>query len=143
MANSGLLHRRTSCSPFTGHSTNLTPRAGWPAARHAIAGITKLCPTACTQRGFEHYLAHEDRGYIITTYRYPANDAFRFEEFYARLSELGFIIYPGKLSQEPCFRIGTIGRLEVKDMEALLAAIDNVMIAMTPVPAGSERLVQL
>ncbi|HEY1338075.1 MAG TPA: 2-aminoethylphosphonate--pyruvate transaminase, partial [Bryobacteraceae bacterium] len=65
-----------------------------------------------TELGFEHYLAPEDRGYIITTYRYPAGD-FRFEEFYTRLSERGFIIYPGKLSQEPCFRIGTIGRLEV------------------------------
>jgi 2-aminoethylphosphonate-pyruvate transaminase len=72
--------------------------------------------------GFEAYLAPEDRGYIITTYRYPADD-FRFEEFYSRLSELGFVIYPGKLGQEQCFRIGTIGRLDVGNIEALLDAI--------------------
>ena len=82
-----------------------------------------------TAMGFEHYLDPEDRGYIITTYRYPAGD-FHFEEFYTRLSERGFIIYPGKLSEEPCFRIGTIGRLQVKDIEALLAAIGEVMAAM-------------
>ena len=81
--------------------------------------------------GFEPYLAPEDRGYIITTYRYPAAD-FRFEEFYSRLSRLGFIIYPGKLGQEPCFRIGTIGRLDVGDIQALLDAIRNVMTTMAP-----------
>lgn len=73
--------------------------------------------------GFEPYLAPEDQSYIITTYRYPRDRAFRFDEFYGRLSERGFLIYPGKLSQEPCFRIGTIGRLEVSDIERLLEAI--------------------
>jgi 2-aminoethylphosphonate-pyruvate transaminase len=73
--------------------------------------------------GFEPYLAPEDQSYIITTYRYPANPEFRFEEFYSRLSEMGFVIYPGKLGKEPCFRIGTIGRIGVKEIEGLLAAI--------------------
>ena len=84
-----------------------------------------------TAMGFEHYLDPEDRGYIITTYRYPAGD-FHFEEFYTRLSERGFIIYPGKLSEEPCFRVGTIGRLQVKDIEALLEAIGEVMASLAP-----------
>jgi 2-aminoethylphosphonate-pyruvate transaminase len=75
------------------------------------------------EMGFEPYLRPEDQSYIITTFRYPAAPEFRFEEFYTKLSELGFVIYPGKLSQEPCFRIGTIGRLDVEDMEALLNAI--------------------
>jgi 2-aminoethylphosphonate-pyruvate transaminase len=73
--------------------------------------------------GFEPYLAPEDQSYIITTYRYPANPEFRFEEFYSRLSKMGFVIYPGKLSQEPCFRIGTIGRIGVEEIQGLLAAI--------------------
>jgi 2-aminoethylphosphonate-pyruvate transaminase len=80
--------------------------------------------------GFEPYLAQADQSYIITTYRYPASAWFNFEEFYTRLSELGYVIYPGKLSQEPCFRIGTIGRLDVKDVEALLHAIQKVMVGM-------------
>ena len=81
------------------------------------------------EMGFQPYLAPEDRGYIITTYRYPGG-GFHFEEFYSRLSELGFLIYPGKLSQEPCFRIGTIGRLELKDIDALLGAIGQAMAAV-------------
>ena len=81
--------------------------------------------------GFEPYLAPQDQSYIITTYRYPANPAFHFEDFYARLSELGFVIYPGKLTSEPCFRIGTIGRLQPEDMERLLTAIGEVTQSMT------------
>jgi 2-aminoethylphosphonate-pyruvate transaminase len=77
--------------------------------------------------GFEPYLAPEDQSYIITTYRYPASPEFRFEEFYSRLSEMGFVIYPGKLSKEPCFRIGTIGRIGVNEIEALLGAIRSVL----------------
>jgi 2-aminoethylphosphonate-pyruvate transaminase len=78
------------------------------------------------EMGFEPYLDREDQSYIITTYRYPSDPEFRFEDFYARLSERGFLIYPGKLSQEPCFRIGTIGRLDARDIERLLEA------ALTP-----------
>jgi 2-aminoethylphosphonate-pyruvate transaminase len=82
------------------------------------------------EMGFEVYLAPGDQSYIITTYRYPSDPGFRFEDFYARLSELGFIIYPGKLSQEPCFRIGTIGRLNPTDIEHLLEAIGTVIQGM-------------
>jgi phosphonate degradation associated HDIG domain protein len=71
--------------------------------------------------GFEAYLPPEDQSCIITSYRYPKD--FNFEEFYGRLSELGFVIYPGKLSHEECFRIGTIGRLGEADIEDLLSAI--------------------
>ncbi|HTS26444.1 MAG TPA: 2-aminoethylphosphonate--pyruvate transaminase [Bryobacteraceae bacterium] len=76
--------------------------------------------------GFEAYLAPEDQSHIITTYRYPADPGFRFDEFYERLNEMGLIIYPGKLSQEPCFRIGTIGRLDVRDIQRLLDAIADI-----------------
>ena len=104
---------------------------GGPAARaqryranHAtlMRGMTEL--------GFDAYLAPEEQSYIITSFRYPAGPRFQFEEFYARLSERGFIIYPGKLSQEPCFRIGTIGRISPADIDALLDAIRRVLAEM-------------
>jgi 2-aminoethylphosphonate-pyruvate transaminase len=76
--------------------------------------------------GFEPYLSQEDQSCIITTFRYPADPGFSFEDFYSRLSELGFVIYPGKLSQAPCFRIGTVGRLNSEDIKGLLAAIGTL-----------------
>jgi len=77
--------------------------------------------------GFETYLSPENLSYIITTFRYPEHPGFGFEEFYQRLSDAGFLIYPGKLTQEPCFRIGTIGRLSPPDIEALVAAMRTVL----------------
>ncbi len=77
--------------------------------------------------GFEIYLADEDQSFIITSFRYPTHPAFDFAEFYERLWKLGFAIYPGKLSHEACFRIGTIGRITVADIEGLLAAIYQVL----------------
>jgi 2-aminoethylphosphonate-pyruvate transaminase len=79
--------------------------------------------------GFNPYLNLEDQSPIITTYRYPAGPAFCFAAFYAKLSERGCVIYPGKLTTEPCFRIGTIGRLFPGDIERLLAAIEEVVEA--------------
>lgn len=80
--------------------------------------------------GFEIYLADEDQSFIITSFRYPTHPAFQFAEFYERLWKLGFAIYPGKLSHEACFRIGTIGRIMASDIEALLAAIQRVLQEM-------------
>src|SRR5271157_3573970 len=75
-------------------------RAARYAANHTVLmrGMAEL--------GFEAYLAPEDQSHIITTFRYPRHPQFRFEEFYGLLSELGFIIYPGKLTTEPCFVSG-------------------------------------
>ena len=85
---------------------------------------------------FEPYLRAEDQSYIISTYRYPSYPGFRFENFYRRLSELGFIIYPGKLTEEPCFRIGTIGRLVEEDIRCLLGAIRMAMAESRDIAMG-------
>jgi 2-aminoethylphosphonate-pyruvate transaminase len=99
-------------------------RAARYRANHAalMRGMTEL--------GFQAYLAPQDQSYIITTFRYPENPSFHFDELYTRLSDRGFVIYPGKLTQEPCFRIGTIGQLSPPDIEALLAAMGLVLDEM-------------
>lgn len=91
-----------------------------------------LC-SGMRELGFEAYLAPEDQSYIITSFRYPADPAFQFEEFYTRLSDLGFVIYPGKLTRESCFRIGTIGRIYPADVTRLLGAIQAVRTASATV----------
>lgn len=77
--------------------------------------------------GFRPYLAPEMQSCIITTFYYPKDVRFAFEDFYRRLFEKGFIIYPGKLTKHDCFRIGNIGRLYVKDVQSLL---DGVALAL-------------
>jgi 2-aminoethylphosphonate-pyruvate transaminase len=77
--------------------------------------------------GFDFYLAPEHQSHIITSFRFPAHRRFDFSTFYDRLSELGFVIYPGKVSNAECFRIGTIGHIFSQDINALVAAIRQVL----------------
>jgi 2-aminoethylphosphonate-pyruvate transaminase len=80
--------------------------------------------------GFRTYLAPERMGYIISTFCYPDDPRFDFEEFYRLLNEQGFVIYPGKVGKANCFRIGNIGRLFPTEMRLLLSAIERVLEAM-------------
>jgi 2-aminoethylphosphonate-pyruvate transaminase len=73
--------------------------------------------------GFEEYLTPEDQGYIITSFRYPEDPNFTFHRFYDMLNARGYVIYPGKVSDADCFRIGNIGRITEADIKDLLAAI--------------------
>jgi 2-aminoethylphosphonate-pyruvate transaminase len=82
------------------------------------------------QLGFDTYLPPQDQSHIITSFRYLDHPRFDFESFYARLNEKGFVIYPGKVSDANCFRIGTIGRIFEPDIRALLHAIEQTMDEM-------------
>ena len=82
------------------------------------------------QMGFQEYVDPYLQGYIITSFHYPPNPCFDFGRFYDELNANGFVIYPGKVSDADCFRIGNIGRLFPRDMLSLLAAIQRVMTSM-------------
>jgi len=73
--------------------------------------------------GFRRYLPDAIQSYIITCFHYPEDPRFNFAEFYRLLSAKGMIIYPGKLTKIPTFRVGNIGRLFENDIRQLLAAI--------------------
>ena len=83
--------------------------------------------TGMRAMGFKEYLRPEDQGYIITSFPYPEHPKFVFEEFYRRLNDQGYVIYPGKVSEADCFRIGSIGRIFPADIQALLAAIRRTL----------------
>jgi 2-aminoethylphosphonate-pyruvate transaminase len=86
-------------------------------ANHQVlcAGLAEL--------GLLPYLDAPVQSFIITAFPFPSDPKFSFETFYRRLSALGFIIYPGKLTQVNTFRIGTIGRLFPSDIQQLIYAI--------------------
>jgi 2-aminoethylphosphonate-pyruvate transaminase len=80
--------------------------------------------------GFTEYLRPERQGYVITSFRYPQHPRFSFEEFYQGLNRKGMVIYPGKVSNADCFRIGNIGRISTTDIEALLVLIRETLSEM-------------
>jgi len=85
--------------------------------------------------GFKKFLDDTHEGYIITSYYNPTHPNYNFEEFYSRLNSKGHVIYPGKVSNADCFRIGNIGKLYPEDMENLLECIKEVLAEMgVPVP---------
>ncbi|MDH0346593.1 2-aminoethylphosphonate--pyruvate transaminase [Aeromonas dhakensis] len=75
--------------------------------------------------GFEPLLPEEWQSPIITAFYSPAHPDYRFADFYQRLKGLGFVIYPGKVSQADCFRIGNIGDVTTERVRDLLAAMTN------------------
>jgi len=73
--------------------------------------------------GFKPLLSDNLQAPIIVTFHMPADPKFDFEAFYRRVGEKGFLLYPGKLTVAPSFRVGCIGRLGVAEMEQALQAI--------------------
>ena len=92
------------------------------------------------QLGFETFIPDELQSAIITTFQYPAHERFEFDGFYTGLSRRGFLIYPGKITATDCFRIGTIGQLFPRDVDALLQAIRETLAELeVPVPLTADR----
>lgn len=86
----------------------------------------KILDEGMAALGFKQYLRPEIQGHIITSFLYPDDPDFNFEIFYKKLSDLGFVIYPGKLGKTDAFRIGNIGQIFPADVEALVGAIKKI-----------------
>lgn len=77
--------------------------------------------------GFETLLPDHQHSPIITSFYSPTEALYDFKTFYERLKAQGFVIYPGKVSNADCFRIGNIGEVYPEDIKRLIAAIKTVM----------------
>ena len=77
--------------------------------------------------GFKTLINDEFQSPIITSFHCPDLAAFDFQNFYDALKGYGFVIYPGKVSNADCFRIGTIGDVYKDDVLELLKKIEEVM----------------
>jgi 2-aminoethylphosphonate-pyruvate transaminase len=73
--------------------------------------------------GYSLYLDRAVQAPIIATFRPRPDRPFDFDALYARLAAQDLVIYPGKLTDTPTFRVGCIGALRDSDFDALVAAI--------------------
>lgn len=80
--------------------------------------------------GIRPYLDPALQSPIITSFHFPDDPAFDFTKFYMGLSDQGMIIYPGKLTETECFRIGNIGRIFEHDIRQLALAIRRTLTDM-------------
>jgi 2-aminoethylphosphonate-pyruvate transaminase len=72
--------------------------------------------------GLTPLLNDNETGPIIQTFATPRDAQFEFTTFYEGLKKRGFIIYPGKLTKKPSFRVGNMGALDWEVMEMLVDA---------------------
>jgi 2-aminoethylphosphonate-pyruvate transaminase len=99
-----------------------------------VAGMREL--------GFETFLPPALQAPIIVTFFAPPDPNYDFKEFYARVRDRGFILYPGKLTAVETFRVGCIGAIDADALRHAVAAIRDALREMNVrrvAPAGAAR----
>jgi 2-aminoethylphosphonate-pyruvate transaminase len=80
--------------------------------------------------GFKTFLPDAVQAPIIVTFHAPPDPAYDFTEFYRRVRELGFILYPGKLTAVETFRVGCIGAIGAETLKQAVGAIGDALREM-------------
>jgi len=104
---------------------------GGQPARHAR--YTRNCETlveGLAELGFRPFLRPEIQAPIIVTFHAPADPAYTFKDFYARVRDKGFILYPGKLTRVETFRVGCIGAIGPDEMRQAVHAVRDTLREM-------------
>ena len=87
-----------------------------------VAGMGEL--------GFRPFLDPAIQAPIIVTFHAPADPRYSFREFYDRVRDKGFILYPGKLTQVETFRVGCIGAIGPEEMRQAVNAVGDTLAEM-------------
>lgn len=96
---------------------------GGPAARlERYARVQRVVVSGLRELGYKTLLPDELLSPIITSFLVP-DASFEFNAFSNSLADMGYVIYPGKVSNAPCFRVGSIGRLRESDAAGLVRAV--------------------
>jgi 2-aminoethylphosphonate-pyruvate transaminase len=94
------------------------------------AGNCRILIDGMRALGFRTLLRDPLQAPIIVTFHMPSDPAFRFQAFYDRLKDRGYVIYPGKLTVADSFRMGCIGRLDASHMRGAVAAVREILAEM-------------
>ena len=106
-------------------------REGGQPARHArYARNCEVLVKGMAEMGFRPFLDPAIQAPIIVTFHAPADTRYTFREFYDRVRDKGFILYPGKLTQVETFRVGCIGSIGADEMRHAVNAIRDTLAEM-------------
>jgi 2-aminoethylphosphonate-pyruvate transaminase len=87
-----------------------------------VAGMRKL--------GLTTFLPDSLQAPIIVTFHAPPDPAYEFKQFYSRVRDRGFILYPGKLTTVETFRVGCIGAIDSTAIKQAVSAVADVLREM-------------
>ena len=97
----------------------LEAEGGIPARHARYEKNQKLLTERLGALGFKPYLDPSVQGPIITTFFYPVEARFTFQQMYEYIKERGYVLYPGKVMEADTFRVGNIGEIYPEDIEKL------------------------
>jgi 2-aminoethylphosphonate-pyruvate transaminase len=80
--------------------------------------------------GIKTFLPDALQAPIIVTFHAPPDPKYDFAEFYRRVRDRGFILYPGKLTAVDTFRIGCIGAIGAATLRQAVSAVADVLREM-------------
>ena len=104
---------------------------GGQPARHArYARNCEVLVRGMEELGFRTFLKPGVQAPIIVTFHAPADPRYGFREFYDRVRDKGFILYPGKLTQVETFRVGCIGAIGPDEMRHAVNAVRDTLVEM-------------
>jgi 2-aminoethylphosphonate-pyruvate transaminase len=103
---------------------------GQPARLARYSANCRALVNGLQALGLQSFLPAAVQAPVIVTFHAPADPAYDFAEFYRRVREQGFILYPGKLTTVNTFRVGCIGAIDAGVIEGAVAAIAASLGAM-------------
>jgi 2-aminoethylphosphonate-pyruvate transaminase len=80
--------------------------------------------------GLQTYLPDEVAAPVIATFYEPADPNYDRERLFELVEERGFVMFRGRLTPEPTFRIGCLGAIDEAVMREVVRAIEAAMAAM-------------
>jgi 2-aminoethylphosphonate-pyruvate transaminase len=86
--------------------------------------------TGLAELGLKSFLPPAIQAPIIVTVHAPCDPRFAFKDFYARVRDKGFVLYPGKLTQVETFRVGCIGAIGPDEMRSAVHAMGDALDEM-------------
>ena len=98
-----------------------------------LARYTRNCEVlvrGMAELGFRPFLDPRIQAPIIVTFHAPADARYNFREFYDRVRDKGFILYPGKLTRVETFRVGCIGAIGPEEMRHAVNAVRDTLAEM-------------
>jgi 2-aminoethylphosphonate-pyruvate transaminase len=103
---------------------------GQPARLARYTRNYEVLVRGMAELGFRPFLDPRIQAPIIVTFHAPADPRYNFREFYDRVREKGFILYPGKLTQVETFRVGCIGAIGPDEMRHAVNAVRDTLAEM-------------
>jgi 2-aminoethylphosphonate-pyruvate transaminase len=103
---------------------------GQPARLARYAQNCRVLVEGMAELGFRPFLDPGIQAPIIVTFHAPADPAYEFKDFYARVRDKGFVLYPGKLTQVETFRVGCIGAIGPDEMRQAVHAVRDTLSEM-------------